>query len=310
VLSMIFWTTICANSSELRPFRCVLRKSYRNVWTIDFGVDITEIGAKSFELPFQHIEKAVKPIRTKNNRAAYREKWWLFAEARSGMRSAIKTLKRYIVTPRVAKHRIFIWVDGLSLIDSAAFLFAREDDYFFGVLHSKPHELWARRAGTQLREAESGARYTPTTTFETYPFPWPPGKESFDDPRVTAIAAAAKALDDFRNNWLNPKDTLLQGSKALQKRTLTNLYNCLSLYREQIKGKRRSAEAWKAALHELFRSDKLAVEAILSLDEVETLDEIHTALDHAVLDAYGWQHSLIDEQILERLLALNLERAK
>lgn len=35
----------------------------------------------------------------------------------------------------------------------------------------------------------------------------------------------------------------------------------------------------------------------------------HTTLDRAVLDAYGWPHHLTDEQILERLLALNLARA-
>ena len=58
--------------------------------------------------------------------------------------------------------------------------------------------------GTQLREAESGFRYTPTTTFETFPFPWPPGREPADDPRVQAIAAAAADLVAKRDAWLNP----------------------------------------------------------------------------------------------------------
>jgi type II restriction/modification system DNA methylase subunit YeeA len=92
----------------------------------------------------------------------------------------------------------------------------------FGVLHSRPHELWARAKGTQLREAESGFRYTPTTTFETFPFPWPPGTEPTDDPRVQAIAAAAAELVAQRDAWLNPPDL---PEKELQKRTLTNLYN-------------------------------------------------------------------------------------
>lgn len=39
------------------------------------------------------------------------------------------------------------------------------------------------------------------------------------------------------------------------------------------------------------------------------LDLAHKRLDEAVLDAYGWPHELPDEEILERLLALNLERA-
>ena len=48
----------------------------------------------------------------------------------------------------------------------------------------------------------------------------------------------------------------------------------------------------------------------VSRDEVQELDDIHTALDRAVLDAYGWPYNLTDEEILERLLELNLERAK
>ena len=35
----------------------------------------------------------------------------------------------------------------------------------------------------------------------------------------------------------------------------------------------------------------------------------HRKLEAAVLDAYGWPYDLTDEQILERLLALNQERA-
>jgi len=39
------------------------------------------------------------------------------------------------------------------------------------------------------------------------------------------------------------------------------------------------------------------------------LDLAHRKLDAAVMDAYGWPHDLSDEEIRERLLALNLERA-
>ena len=78
------------------------------------------------------------------------------------------------------------------------------------------------RLGTQLREAESGTRYTPTTTFETFPFPWPPGQEDQSDPHVQAIAAAARELVQLRDNWLNPPGAT---EAELKKRTLTNLYN-------------------------------------------------------------------------------------
>jgi alpha-L-fucosidase len=100
-------------------------------------------------------------------------------------------------------------------------VFAREDDYFFGVLQSRAHKDWALTTGTQL---ESRPRYTPVTTFSTFPFPWPPGTEpsESESPRVKAIADAARELVRLRDAWLNPPDTPEQ---ELKKRTLTNLYN-------------------------------------------------------------------------------------
>ncbi len=159
----------------------------------------------------------------------------------------------------VSKHRLFVWIALTCCADSATIVFARDDDYFFGVLHSRVHELWARAMGTQLREAESGFRYTPTTTFETFPFPWPPGQEPAGDPRVEAIAAAARELVAKRDAWLTapaparPSGSPSEACEGLGARgTLTALYN--------------ARPAW--------------------------LDLAHRALDAAVLDAYGWPHDL------------------
>ena len=140
------------------------------------------------------------------------------------MRQALTGISRFIITPRVSKHRLFCWLPPETLADSATFVFARQDDYFFGVLHSSLHEIWARAQGTQLREVESGFRYTPTSYFDTFPFPWPPGTEPSeeDDPRVKAIAEAARELVRLRDNWLNPPKI---DPNELKNRTLTNLYN-------------------------------------------------------------------------------------
>ncbi len=268
-----------------------------NTWIIDFGTDTTEKEASTYSEPFEYISENVKPFRA-NARAGDRTgvAWWRHQRPRPEMRNALSGLKRYIVTPGVSKHRIFVWLNEDILADHALFAFARDDDYFFGVLHSKIHELWALRQGTSL---EDRPRYTPTTTFESFPFPWSPSHEPKDNPRVQAITEAAKQLDDFRNEWLNPKGGQYDNSeKVLKKHTLTNLYNALALYRAEYKGKMRMPETFKDA-----------VDRIIGLDEIESLDHIHTKLDHAVLDAYGWQHNLSDEQILEKLLILNLERA-
>jgi hypothetical protein len=102
------------------------------------------------------------------------------------------------------------------LPDSQIVAVARDDDYTFGILHSRVHEAWARGTGTQLREVESGFRYTPTTCFETFPFPRP------TDEQRDAIAAPARELVRLRDGWLNPPGLT---EEELKSRTLTNLYN-------------------------------------------------------------------------------------
>src|SRR5262249_9670315 len=129
-----------------------------------------------------------------------RERWWLHSETCPAMRTALSPLPRYLATPRVSKFRQFSWIDPVVLPDDGVFVFAYPDEYFFGLLHSRTHEVWARSQGTQVRERESGFRYPPTTCFETFPFPPPTDKQK------AAIAAAAKELDTLRNNWLNPPE--------------------------------------------------------------------------------------------------------
>ena len=88
------------------------------------------------------------------------------------MRARIHPLTRFLVTTTVSKHRVFAWLSAPTLPDHQLVAFATDDDYFFGVLHSRIHKAWARANGTQVRERESGFRYTPTTCFETFPFPF------------------------------------------------------------------------------------------------------------------------------------------
>ena len=260
------------NSDVVRPWvtGMDITRRARRLCIIDFGVSISEGDAALYELPFERVQREVKPTRQTNNRAAYRERWWLHMEPRPAMRAALAPLRRYIGTSMVSKHRTFAWLDKTTLPENLIIVVARDDDYFFGVLHSKLHEAWSLRMGTWLGVGND-PRYTPTTTFETFPFPWPPGKESTENPHVLAIAAAARELVQKRDTWLNPAGAT---EADLKKRTLTNLYNL--------------RPTW--------------------------LDLAHQALNTAVLTAYGWPHDLSDkqheEELLARLLALNLERSR
>jgi type II restriction/modification system DNA methylase subunit YeeA len=185
------------------------------------------------------------------------------------MREALSKLSRYIATPCTSKHRIFVRLRQGVLPDHQLIAIARDDDYAMGVLHSKLHEVWARRSGTQLREASSGCRYTPTTTYETFPFPWPlgtePGKGEPGYDKVMAIMNAARDLVSKRDVWLSPTDPKANPADY----TLTKLYN--------------SRPTW--------------------------LTDVHSRLDQAVKAAYGWADELSDAEILERLLELNLAQS-
>ena len=274
------------NSDVLRPWANGMDISRRpsDTWIIDFGCDMPESKAALYETPFRYALEKVKPMREGNRREAYREKWWIYGESRPGLRTAIRGLYRYVATSMVSKHRFFVWIDKAILPDQQLIVVPRDDDTTFGILHSRFHKLWALRLGTSL---EDRPRYTPTTCFETFPFPEGVLTDPDPDACFPKVAQATHQLNELRENWLNPPewirrvpeivpgypDRLLpvndEAAALLKKRTLTNLYN--------------ERPTWLA--------------------------NAHRDLDEAVVAAYGWPTDLSDEEVLRRLLELNLARA-
>jgi hypothetical protein len=185
---------------------------------------------------------------------------------------------------------MFVWLESQVCPDHQIIVVARDDDTSFGILHSRFHVAWALRLGTSL---EDRPRYTPTTTFETYPFPERltpniPAADCANDPRAIAIAEAARKLDGLRKAWLNPTELIkivpevvpgfparilpanASAETALKKRTLTNLYN--------------ERPTWLA--------------------------NAHRDLDAAVAAGYGWAADISEDEALSRLLELNRTRAE
>jgi len=191
----------------------------RNMWIIDFGTDMSESEASMYEAPYEYSLRHIKPARL--NSKSTTGVWWLHERPRREMREALEDLSRYVGTARVARHRVFVWLAGGTIPDNRLAAIARDDDYFLGILSSQAHLVWALRLGARHGVGNDPV-YMPTTCFETFPLPWPPGQEPVDDPRVIAIGDAAKKLDELRTNWLNPEGA---PDAELKKRTLTNLYN-------------------------------------------------------------------------------------
>lgn len=266
----------------------------RKEWVIDF-YNFQSPDDQRFSELFNILRERWQQEQKKKRPPQMREKWWLFRRSGEELRTAIKGLDRFIATPRVSKHRLFVWVEKPTIVDSAIFAIARDDDYFFGVLHSYLHELWSLRLGTWLGKGND-PRYTPTTTFETFPFPYPPGQEPVE--KIEMISAAAATLHAEREAWLNPADLIKLGAdeKALKDRTLTNLYNAVSAH--------RAGDGRSGKIPEVAR--KFA----------PRMAELHDILDAAVLSAYGWDDLIPtlrtpsgEEEILRRLLAENQRRA-
>jgi len=209
------------NSDVIKPWLIGhdINQVSRDMWIIDFGVDLPEAEAALYEAPFEYVVANVKPERINNRMRRRAERWWLHGSTALQMRQAISGLSRYIATSQVSKHRLFSYVDGGILPDATLVVFARDDDYFFGILQSRIHEIWARAMGTQRRNAESGIRYIISACFDTFPFPQP------DDAQRAAVASAAARLNQLRHGWLNPADAHNLKPAELRRRTLTNLYN-------------------------------------------------------------------------------------
>ena len=259
-------------------------------WIIDFGWTMSDNDAALYEAPFAYIADHVRPVRERNRARRVREFWWRHEAPRPNMWKALEELPRYIATPTVAKHRLFAWYDARICPDHQLIAIARDDDTTFGILHSRFHEAWSLRLGTWLGVGND-PRYTPTTTFQTFPFPEGltpdvPASDYANDPRAADIAEAARRLVELRDRWLNPPewvewvDEPVPGyprrpvprdeaaARDLKKRTLTNLYN----------------------------------------QRPQWLANAHAALDSAAAVAYGWPGDIEEEDALGELLELNLNR--
>ncbi len=313
-----------SNNEVVRPWTNGMDITRRpsDTWIVDFGVNMSEQDASFYEMPFEYISRQVRALLLEKQSKWLKEKkdtkhldkqittWHLLWCARAEMRTAFDGLSRFIGTPRVAKHRLFVWLDVSILPDCQIVAIARTDDTTFGILHSRFHELWSLGLGTSL---EDRPRYTPTTCFETFPFPsglspadtkpkieidnrtvgYEPTPaiitNTAQQPHALAIAQAAFKLNQLRENWLNPPEwvdwviTPEEEKAGFPKRPIAKPGHEAELKRRTLTNLYNAKPAW--------------------------LINVHQTLDKTVAKAYGWDdytQEMTDAEILQRLLKLNL----
>jgi len=262
-------------------------------YCIDFFGLTAEQAQRQFPAGYQQVIEQVKPYRQEVKRKAHRERFWIYGEARPGMRAAVAGLDRYIVTSEVSKHRYFVMLDSKEcLADGSLAVVALNDPFFLGCLSSRVHVRWALAQGGRL---ESRPRWQNGPCFLNFPFPL----EGEAD--VGRIRDLGEQIDSHRK----------QQQERYAQLTITDVYNVLEKLNagEALNNKERT-------VHE---------QGVVSV-----LKDLHDELDRAVFRAYGWddlaerlvgcpgattpyrdrsqEQAEAEEELLSRLVALNAER--
>jgi hypothetical protein len=252
-----------------------LTKRIPKEWTLDlYGLKYEDDVKAVFPEGYQYLYDTVREKRLKNSVKFRREYWWIHGAPASGMRDALLNLDRYIGTSEVAKHRTFSFLSKEGTIaDGSLAVIASSDAFVLAVLSSRIHTTWAWWQGGRMGIGND-LRYQNGPCFQNFPFPTP------TEPQKIHIRALAERLDAHRKRQqsLHPK------------LTMTGMYNVLERLRaeEPLSDKERK-------IHE---------QGLVGI-----LREIHDELDEAVALAYGWPADLGEQDILQRLVDLNAERA-
>ncbi len=264
-----------ALEAHIRPFfngRDLAQLSREKLAIDLFGRTESEV-KEAFPAVYQHLRDTVWPERQQNNRASYRNNWWIFGEPRSELRPAVQGLAKFIVTTRTAKHRIFQFLSGSAIPESKLVAIAIDDSSILSVLSSRFHIVYAVGAGGWLGVGNDPT-YNHSSCFNTFPFP------DLTDGQRTHLRDLGEQLDAHRKRQ----------QKEHPKLTLTQMYNVLENVRagEKIEGKDK----------EIYDQGLIGI-----------LRDLHDQIDHSVADAYGWPRDLSDEDSLQRLVDLNHQRA-
>ena len=151
-------------------------------WVICFwDWDIEE--AKQYEPLYSKVLADVKPERDVQNRKAYRERWWRFAELQApiyrktgrlaysdGASSRLADFVRRVIciSTGATKYPCFSFVPNDYIYANSICVVTNSNEAIFACLSSDIHSVWAFEHGSRL---EDRLRYTHGDVFETFPFP-------------------------------------------------------------------------------------------------------------------------------------------
>lgn len=248
-------------------------QAWRGLYVIDANTLSERDLRSNYPALFGYILENVKPKRATERNPRLRAEFWKFEANRTTMREGLAGLDRYIVTLENSPQRYFTTLPKNVLPDQKLRVVVSADMALLAMLSSKAHELFSVEFGGRAGKANTPVYNT--DCFAKFPFPDP------DEAARATLRALGEELDATRKTVQAEHPDL----------TLTGLYNVLE--------KVRAGTALTDAETDVKARGRVLI-----------LKDLHDQIDGATADAYGWPHDLTDEQILEKLVALNAERAK
>jgi hypothetical protein len=109
------------------------------------------------------------------------------------------------------------------------------DLYLLGVITSETHRVWVRAQKSTLK---GDTRYTPTSCFETFPFP-----QLVTTEQAEAVRQAMTELNDYRDGWMTEKQ---KGITELYNRYFDEPASKLSQLHQKLDAAVLKAYGWKA----------------------------------------------------------------
>jgi len=160
-------------------------------YVVDFGQMSLE-SARRYPGALGIVRAQAKEARETSNSYSRNPRWWQFLWPRPEFRRAAAGLPRFIAGTRVAKRIVFCWCDTGWRPSDGTNMFALSDDYSMAVLSSTVHTDWARGRSSTL---EDRIRYTPSSAFETFPWPPTPSRQQRADVAAAGVAVLARRTE-------------------------------------------------------------------------------------------------------------------
>jgi hypothetical protein len=253
-------------------------------YIIDFR-DRTIDEAARYEQPFARVEQLVKPVRAADNRAARRERWWLFAEPAKGLYGSIRGVDTCFACARTSKFLSFSACSTEHVFSDAIKVLTTDCWAMFAVVQSGLHEVWARKYSGSL---ETRLRYSPSDCFDTFAFP-----EGLWQTPSAGLADIGARYHEHRRQlmlslWLGLTDVY-------------NLFHSRELDADLAKhfASRAKKDPAGASIPEEHRAGAVAFTLDAARAGIVELRRLHVELDTAVRDAYGWQDLPLEHDFYE-----------